>query len=58
MATGGENRQRLPNRRDHRGKAGQNFVNCPHNPRLVFKAVRVLGITPKQLPSQFKGFRV
>lgn len=36
----------------------QNFVNCSHKPSRFFKVVQVLGITLKQLSSEFKGFRV
>lgn len=36
----------------------QNFVNCSHKPSLFFKAAQVLGITLKQLFSEFKCFRV
>lgn len=36
MATGGENRQRLPNRRDHRGKAGQVRGKDPKKTNTIF----------------------
>lgn len=36
----------------------QNFVNCSHKPSLFYKVAQVLGITLKQLFSEFKGFRV